>query len=225
MAKTYTPVGWEDGEIISPAMANLTTGEVTPAQVSGTTPVNAENLNKMDQAIKDLYDEVTTSKDIVIGTEEETTEDTKLLIEKDSLNSLGTEVADSLDGNETDKAPNVKIVKEKINGFVLYENYNGTNSNFELYDDVSNYNYFEIYYTERKKRHFGFIKVPKEFINEIPLSVVFNDNTYMYIVNIVLKLNNKNATFTNSTKRMALNTTTSVFQDSEIYVFKIIGYK
>ena len=98
-------------------MANLTTGEVTPAQVSGTTPVNAEHLNKMDQAIKDVYDEGTTSKDIVIGTEEETTEDTKLLIEKDSLNSLGTEVADSLDGNETDKAPNVKIVKEKSNRY------------------------------------------------------------------------------------------------------------
>lgn len=111
MAKTYTPVGWEDGEIIIPAMANLTTGEVTPAQVSGTTPVNADNLKHMDDAIKDLYDEGTTSKDIVIGTEEETTEDTKLLIETDSLASLGTEVVDSLDGNETNMAPSVRAVK------------------------------------------------------------------------------------------------------------------
>lgn len=225
MAKTYTTVGWQDGEIVTPAKADLTTGIVTPAEVNGTTPVNAENLRHMDDAIKQLYDEGTTSKDIVIGSEEDATEDTKILIETDSFNCLGTEVTDSLDGNETDKAPNVKIVKEKINGFVLYENSNGTNSNFELSDDVSNYHYFEIYYTERQKRNFGFIKVSKEFINEIPLSVVFNDNTYMYIVNIELKLNNKNATFTNSAKRIALNTTTSIFQDSEIYVFKIIGYK
>lgn len=162
---------------------------------------------------------------IMVGDESVATSNTKLLIEQDSLNSLGTEVVDSLDGNETDRAPSVKTIKEKINGFILYENSNGTNSNFELSDNVSNYRYFEIYYTERQKRNFGFIKVSKEFINEIPLSVVFNDNTYMYIVNIGLKLNNKNATFTNSAKRIALNTTTSIFQDSEIYVFKIIGYK
>ena len=67
MAKTYITVGWQDGEIVTPAKADLTTGIVTPAEVNGTTPVNAENLRHMDDAIKQLYDEGTTSKDIVIG--------------------------------------------------------------------------------------------------------------------------------------------------------------
>lgn len=114
MVKTYTTVGWQDGEIVTPAKADLTTGIVTPAEVNGTTPVNAENLRHMDDAIKQLYDEGTTSKDIVIGTEEDTTEDTKILIETDTLNTLGTEVVNSLDGNETNMSPSVKAVNDRF---------------------------------------------------------------------------------------------------------------
>lgn len=110
MAKTYTPIGWEDGEIVKQATVTIDNVEydVNPAEVEGTTPVTAENLRHMDEAIKELYDEGTTSKDIVIGTEAETTEDTKLLIETDTLASLGTEVVDSLAGNESYMAPSVK---------------------------------------------------------------------------------------------------------------------
>ena len=114
MAKTYITVGWQDGEIVTPAKADLTTGIVTPAEVNGTTPVNAENLRHMDDAIKQLYDEGTTSKDIVIGSEEDATEDTKILIETDSFNCLGTEVVDSLDGNETTMAPSVRAVNDRF---------------------------------------------------------------------------------------------------------------
>lgn len=114
MVKTYTTVGWQDGEIVTPAKADLTTGIVTPAEVNGTTPVNAENLRHMDDAIKQLYDEGTTSKDIVIGTEEDATEDTKILIETDTLNTLGTEVVNSLDGNETNMSPSVKVVNDRF---------------------------------------------------------------------------------------------------------------
>lgn len=114
MAKTYTTVGWQDGEIVTPAKADLTTGIVTPAEVNGTTPVNAENLRHMDDAIKQLYDEGTTSKDIVIGLKKDTTEDTKIFIEKDSFNCLGTEVVDSLDGNEKFKSPSVRAVKNSL---------------------------------------------------------------------------------------------------------------
>lgn len=114
MVKTYTTVGWQDGEIVTPAKADLTTGIVTPAEVNGTTPVNAENLRHMDDAIKQLYDEGTTSKDIVIGTEEDATEDTKILIETDTLNTLGTEVVNSLDGNETNMSPSVKAVNDRF---------------------------------------------------------------------------------------------------------------
>lgn len=85
MAKTYTPVGWEAGELVSPAMADLTTGEVTPAVYSGATPVNVPNLKHMDDAIKSLYDEGASSKDIYIGPEEEAPEDAKIVIDPEQM--------------------------------------------------------------------------------------------------------------------------------------------
>lgn len=112
MAKTYTPINWEAGTIVKQATVTIDNVEyeVNPVEVEGTTPVTAENLKHMDDAIKELYDEGTTSKDIVIGSEEEATEDTKLLIETDTLASLGTEVVNSLEGNETDRAPSVSTI-------------------------------------------------------------------------------------------------------------------
>lgn len=125
MAKTYTPVGWEDGVVKTPAMANLQTGEVTPAEVEGGTLVCAENLKHMDDAIKDLYDEGTTSKDIVIGDETEVTEDTKIFIDTGELGNLGSEVVNSLDGNESYLAPSVRIIN-KLHTYSLEEQIIGT---------------------------------------------------------------------------------------------------
>ena len=113
MAKIYTPVGWEDGEIVNPAIADLTTGIVTPAEVSGTTPVNAENLKHMDEAIKQLYDEGASSKDIYIG-DDNPPEDTKIWINTGEISPMHSEVVNSLSGNETAKAPSVQAVKEYI---------------------------------------------------------------------------------------------------------------
>lgn len=114
MAKIYNPVGWEDGEIINPAIADLTTGIVTPAEVSGTTPVNAENLKHMDEAIKQLYDEGASSKDIYIGNDNPP-EDTKIWVDtnEDGSGSV-SEVTNSLAGNETYLAPSVQAVKKYI---------------------------------------------------------------------------------------------------------------
>lgn len=120
MAKTYTPVGWKDGEIITPAMANLTTGEVTPPEVEGGTLVCAENLNHMDNAIKDLYDGGASTTDIVISDEEPTVEDWKLWIDTGEVQNLGSEVVDTLDGNETTKAPSVQAVNNKFNEISTY---------------------------------------------------------------------------------------------------------
>lgn len=114
MAKIYTLIGWEDGVVKTPAMANLSTGEVTPPEIEGGTLVCAENLNHMDNAIKELYDEGTTSKDIVIGNETEVTEDTKIFIDTGEVENLGSEVVDTLSGNEVNKSPSVRALKEVI---------------------------------------------------------------------------------------------------------------
>ena len=52
---------------------------------------------------------------IMVGDESVATKNTKLLIETDTLETLGTEVVNSLDGNETTKAPSVQAVNNKFN--------------------------------------------------------------------------------------------------------------
>ena len=55
---------------------------------------------------------------IMVGDESVVTKNTKLLIETDTLETLGTEVVNSLDGNETAKAPSVQAVNNKFNGLI-----------------------------------------------------------------------------------------------------------
>lgn len=95
MAKTYETIGWKDGEV-------------------GNTPINATNLNHMDNAIKSLYDEGASSKDIFIGPESEAPEDAKLLIDSNSMATPTNLIVSSLDNNEEDKAPSVKAIKENL---------------------------------------------------------------------------------------------------------------
>ena len=52
--------------------------------------------------------------EVVIGEESEITEDTKLIIEQDFIDNIGSEVVNSLEGNETNKAPSVKVVNEAL---------------------------------------------------------------------------------------------------------------
>lgn len=57
---------------------------------------------------------------IMVGDESVATKNTKLLIETDTLETLGTEVVNSLDGNETAKAPSVQAVNNKFNEISAY---------------------------------------------------------------------------------------------------------
>ena len=122
MAKTYEPVGWQNATQIKPATVVIdgTEYEVTPELMSGTTPINATNLKHMDDAIKDLYDGGASTTDIVISPEEPTTEDWKIWIDTDEVNNLGSEVVDTLDGNEANKAPSVRAVN-KLNTYSTEE--------------------------------------------------------------------------------------------------------
>lgn len=120
MAKTYEPVGWQNATQIKPAtvVINGTEYEVTPELMSGTTPINATNLKHMDDAIKDLYDGGASTTDIVISPEEPTTEDWKIWIDTDEVSNLGSEVVDTLDGNEANKAPSVNAVNNALSKIV-----------------------------------------------------------------------------------------------------------
>ncbi|MBE6152698.1 MAG: hypothetical protein E7166_00525 [Firmicutes bacterium] len=52
--------------------------------------------------------------EVVIGDESKITEDTKIFIDPNEVLPQGNDVVDSLEGNETDKAPSVKAVKEGL---------------------------------------------------------------------------------------------------------------
>lgn len=56
----YTKVNWQDGTVLQPAKVTIdgTDYNVEPAVESGTTPVNATNLDKMDTALKQSHDGV-----------------------------------------------------------------------------------------------------------------------------------------------------------------------
>ena len=129
MAKTYEPVGWQNATQIKPATVVIdgTEYEVTPELMSGTTPINATNLKHMDDAIKDLYDGGASTTDIVISPEEPTTEDWKIWIDTDEVNNLGSEVVDTLDGNEANKAPSVRAVN-KLNTYSTEDGQGGSSS-------------------------------------------------------------------------------------------------
>ena len=56
--------------------------------------------------------------EVIIGEESEITEDTKLIIEQEFIDNIGSEVVDSLEGNETNKAPSVASVNNKFEKIV-----------------------------------------------------------------------------------------------------------
>ena len=77
-----------------------------------------------------------TSNEIVISEEQPTTEDWKIWIDTNEVNNLGSEVVDSLDGNETNKAPSVRAVKEELNVYSTEEQVIGTWLDKTLYRKV-----------------------------------------------------------------------------------------
>lgn len=54
-------------------------------------------------------------KEVLVQDNEPIEEDNKIWIDTDFVNTMGTEVVDSLDGDETNMAPSVRVVKERIN--------------------------------------------------------------------------------------------------------------
>lgn len=73
--------------------------------------LSAETMNKLQDNIEEAINEKGSGSGIHIGTDEPT--DTNVWINPDEpLNAIGTEVVDSLSGNEINKAPSVRTIKE-----------------------------------------------------------------------------------------------------------------
>lgn len=128
-----------------------------------TTNTNLDNLTKsvsdLDAEVDGKQNTLTAGKNITIdGNEISATGGTGTWIGEDEppadenynmwvdptepLNNVGSEVVNSLSGNETDKAPSVRAV----NGTILYENENGSNEDITLSDNAKNYSKLVIEY-------------------------------------------------------------------------------
>lgn len=67
---TYTPyevIGFENGTLVTPASADLETGAVTMPVYSGKAPINATNLNHLEQGLKDLETYILTGGSVFGG--------------------------------------------------------------------------------------------------------------------------------------------------------------
>lgn len=114
---------------------------------------------------------------------------------------------------------------------ILYLNNNGSNGNITLNDDVSNYNYLEIFYTDNQKTMNASTKIvtPNNkmflltFVNNYknPGGTLYN---YLYIK----KMKASGNTLTKELETyLQINTTTitSLRETDYVYITKVLGYK
>ena len=94
---------------LSSNISNITLAQGELAITTDTNELYAGTANGNVKLNDSNTDEI-----ISIGKVEPTSPSVQLWIEDDTLNNIGTEVVDSLEGNEIDKAPSVKAVKEKL---------------------------------------------------------------------------------------------------------------
>lgn len=113
------PTTFEDGNKYYNTKENLVYTAENQIWTNGETPRSGVFYLVLTDSKNYYYDGTTlisvgggASNDVIISPEEPTTEDWKIWIDTDEINNLGSEVVDTLEGNETDKAPSVRSVKE-----------------------------------------------------------------------------------------------------------------
>ena len=124
--------------------------------------------------------------EIVISPEQPTTEDWKIWIDSDEVQNLGSEVVDTLEGNETNKAPSVRAVKEWI-----IESGSNENGYYEKYIDGSLIQYGSRNCTANINSTNGFNHYYSQ--NTLNFPINFSNTEYKIFTNI----NSENVTIIN----------------------------
>ena len=75
--------------------------------------------------VKNVVYDIGGGSEIYIGDEQDAPESTELLIDSEDVDMLGSEVVNTLEGNETDKAPSVKVIND-LNTYSTTEQRIGT---------------------------------------------------------------------------------------------------
>jgi len=134
------------------------------------------------------------------------------------------------DGNYIDSG-SISHNRKKLNevlGITLYEDPQGTNANVTLSESAENFDYLEIYFA----RHGGFntfssVKIFNPHEKHIDLSLVHSSNSEtMQIIGGRVLINGTLLTRENTTLVQINNLTVISHIDyTDLYIFKVIGYK
>lgn len=163
--------------------------------------------------------------EVVISEEEPTTEDWKIWIDKNEINNIGSEVVDTLEGNETNKAPSVRAVND-TKGKILWTNLNPTEefTNQTIKLSSSDYDYLIIiWYTGGN--NFDSTIIPKGRTTIMQTMIGLEDNT-----NISARY--RNMTYIDDTSysiedgyEKLLSSTSITINNARMIPYKFIGLK
>lgn len=154
-----------------------------------------------------------------VDREEGTISDEGTAFNSTNMNSLEDRISEAFDSIET----KINTARE---GVQLYSS-NGSNGTITLSDNVSNYDYLEIYYKEEQAESFHCIKVTPTFKPKWQaMDIRYSSDGYM--VFNVKKFTITGTTITQSDGRYAnfpKGGATDIRNELRIYILKVKGYK
>lgn len=119
-------------------------------------------------------------------------------------------IENSLDSNSTTDAPSIAAVNPYLKAYTLYANGSGTNGNFTMNDDCSNYSVLDIYAKDTDGVYIS-NRIYNPNGKQLYVSEIITSGSTIYDKHTVLQFNNKNVTQSGKT--------------GDIYVTEVIGYK
>lgn len=215
---SYERINFENGTLVSPGVVNPETGELTMPVYSGKAPINAQNLNHIEDGIKNLENYVL-------------------------ANGGGVEVEDSLESNSTKNAPSIHAVNQRFltkedKSEVIYDNSAGSTLSITLTKNITEYKYVEIEACSNILGTVVFLPLQKFKIvnptsdNFIFLTGILTNAGTNVIINLakgyILKNNLLSVNTENGYQVAILNLNThSVTEElsGEIFITKVIGYR
>lgn len=158
--------------------------------------------------------------------DEEPTDAVLWIKPNEPMQSLGTEVVNNIDGDQENRAPSVKTVKEnfELKGTILYDNPNGSADNIVLSDSVSNYSCIEIFYEGAYNYNSARIFNPNGKSAYL-FAGWFNNNSSGNIKIANVQINGTSITKINYTALNYSNQNAYATEENAILIRKVIGYK
>lgn len=176
-------------------------------------PANIQELiNRYDLDNKDIYDYLD-----------------KMVTEIINSNSNFTDEITNLNNNVAELNKQLKTIEEKT--ITLYENSSGSkDTNITLSDSASNYSYIEVFYYRSTggTETYASQKIAIPNGKVISLNINIADSIYWYFYVARYTFNENILTFLNGGHIQSKMIDNSVFEsdsDSQIYIYKVIGYR